>query len=194
MLMPLLIVLAIAAGLLRGGSLANFAFLPLRWVALIIASFGLQLLLFTPFLHRPLLDVAVAPLYILSMLMAAAWVGLNWRLPGMPLIALGLGLNLVAIAANGGHMPVAPESARYAGKLVGDVAAGSVSNNSMRLPPDQVHLWILTDIIALPKAFPLANVFSIGDLLLIVGIMLLCYRTVQNPQQPPNAPASAIDR
>ena len=59
MLMPLLIVLAIIAGLLRGGTLRNFAALPLRWAPLIIASFVLQLLLFTPFLHQPLVVVVV---------------------------------------------------------------------------------------------------------------------------------------
>src|SRR6476469_3914039 len=99
MLMPLLVALAIGVGVLRGGALRNFAGLDLRWIPLVVASFALQLLLFTPFLHRPLIAVAVEPLYILSMGMAAAWVALNWRIPGMPLIALGLLSNLIAIVA-----------------------------------------------------------------------------------------------
>src|SRR5437773_10518732 len=99
MLIPLLIALAIVAGLLRGGSLRNFAALPLRWIPLIIGSFVLQLFLFTPFLHRPLIAVAVEPLYLLSMAMGAVWVVLNWRIPGMPMIALGLFMNFAAIVA-----------------------------------------------------------------------------------------------
>ena len=137
MLMPLLITLAIIVGLLRGGSLRNFAALPLRWVPLIIASFVLQLFLFTPFLHRPLIDVAVEPLYLLSMLMATVWVALNWRIPGMLLIALGLLMNFVAIAANGGHMPVSPESARYAGKIANFAPGSTISNNSVLASPEQ---------------------------------------------------------
>jgi hypothetical protein len=184
MLMPLLIALAIVVGLLRGGSLRNFAALPLRWVPLIIASFVLQLFLFTPFLHRPLIGVAVEPLYLLSMAMATVWVAVNWRIPGMPLIGLGLLMNFVAIAANGGHMPVSPESARYAGKI-GNFAPGSaISNNSVLAAPEQARLWILTDIIPLPKEFPLANVFSIGDVLLVIGIGLLCYRTIRRAPGP----------
>ncbi len=184
MLIPLLIALAIVAGLLRGGSLRNFAALPLRLIPLIIASFVLQLFLFTPFLHRPLIAVAVAPLYLLSMAMAVVWVGLNWRIPGMPLIALGLGMNFAAIAANGGHMPVSLESARYAGKITNFAAGASVANNSLLAPPEQVRLWILTDIIPLPKELPLANVFSIGDVLLVIGIALLCYRTIRHMPYP----------
>ena len=191
MLMPLLILLAIAAGLLRGGSLLHFATLPLRWIPLIVASFALQLFLFTPFLHQPLIAVAVEPLYLLSMAIAAVWVALNWRIPGMPLIGLGLLLNLAAIAANGGHMPVSPESARYAGKLSSLANQPSISNNSLRIAPEQAHLWILTDIIALPKAFPLANVFSIGDVLLALGIALLCHRTVRSSAPLPTSVPSS---
>jgi hypothetical protein len=180
MLMPVLVALAIGVGVLRGGSLRNFAGLDLRWIPLVVASFALQLLLFTPFLHRPLLAVAVEPLYVLSMLMVAAWVALNWRVPGMPLIAVGLLSNLVAIVANGGHMPISPAAARYAGSLA-HFAESNVSNNSLLAPPEQVRLWILTDILPLPQWFPLANVFSVGDVLLAAGLATLCYRTVRQP-------------
>ena len=184
MLMPLLIILAIVVGLLRGGSLRNFATLPLRWIPLIVASFVLQLFLFTPFLQRPLIAVSVAPLYVLSMALGALWVAINWRIPGMPLAALGLFMNFAAIAANGGHMPVSPEHALYAGRIAEYDGGSAIKNNSLLAPPDQVHLWLLTDILPLPKAFPLAHVFSIGDVLLVVGIGLLCYRTVLRAPQP----------
>jgi len=189
MLMPLLVALAIIAGLLRGGSLRNFAALPLRWVPLIIGSFALQLFLFTPFIDQPLIVVPVAPLYVLSMIMAAVWVALNWRIPGMPLITLGLLMNFAAIVANGGYMPVSPDAVRYAGKIAQFADGATVSNNGLLASPDQVRLWIFTDIIALPKALPLAGVFSIGDIVLVVGIGLLCYRTMLRAPEP--APTGA---
>src|SRR5581483_5630106 len=171
MLIPLLIVLAIGAGLLRGGSLRNFAALPLRWIPLIIASFVLQLFLFTPFMHRPLIDVAVEPLYVLSMVMAAVWVALNWHIPGMLLIALGLGSNLIAIVANGGRMPISPAGALYNGEIANFAAGTTVSNNSLLAAPDQVRLWLLTDILPMPKGLPLSGVYSLGDVLLAAGLM-----------------------
>jgi hypothetical protein len=193
MLIPLLIVLAIGAGLLRGGSLRSFAALPLRWIPLVIASFMLQLFLFAPFLHRPLLDVAVEPLYVLSMAMVAVWVALNWRIPGMLLVALGLSTNLAAILANGGRMPVTAENAAIAGKMIYFTGSVTVSNNSQLMAPGDVRLWILTDILPLPKEFPFANVFSIGDILLVLGLMYLCYRTLRRasdaaPATQPTSP------
>lgn len=180
MLIPTLILVSIVVGVLRGGSLRHFADLPLRWIPLIVASFALQLLLFTPFRRQPLISVAVEPLYIVSMLMAIVWVARNWHIPGMPLIALGLLMNAVAIVANGGHMPVSAASAAYAGKIGNFAAGADVSNNSQLADASQVHLWVLTDIIPLPSWFPLANVFSIGDVLLVIGIMFLCYQTVRH--------------
>jgi hypothetical protein len=195
MLIPLLIVLSIGAGLLRGGSLRNFAALPLRWIPLIIASFVLQLFLFTPFLHRPLIDIAVEPLYVLSMLMAAIWVALNWRISGMPLIALGLGSNLAAIVANGGRMPISPENALYTGEIANFSGGSTVANNSLLAAPEQVHLWLLTDIVPLPKGIPFSGVFSIGDVVLVAGIMYLCYRTARSTSASarpplPNSPSA----
>lgn len=188
MLIPLLIVVAIGAALLRGGSLRNFAALSLRWIPLIIGSFVLQLLLFTPFLHRPLIDVTVEPLYVLSMVMAAAWVALNWRIPGMLLIALGVGSNLAAIVANGGRMPISPAGALYNGEIANFASGTTVSNNSLLAAPDQVRLWLLTDILPMPKGLPLSGVYSIGDILLAAGLMFLCYRTargIASSAQPP---------
>ncbi len=83
-------------------------------------------------------------------------------------------------------MPTSPESARIAGKIAGYATQGPpILKNSILGSGDQVRLWLLTDIIAIPKAVPLANVFSIGDVLLAVGIGILCYRTVRR------APAAA---
>src|SRR3712207_3333808 len=117
MLMPIAVALAIGVALLRGGSLANFSRLELRWVGLVLAGLALQLLIFTPFRDAPLVTAMPTQLYLLSMPLLTVWVALNWRVPGMPLMALGLLMNFAAIAANGGYMPVSTTSAAYAGTL-----------------------------------------------------------------------------
>src|SRR5215211_4375604 len=114
MLRLAVIILVIVVALLRGGSLRNFAAIQLRWLPLVIAGFVLQLLIFTPFARAPLIAFATLPIYVLSLALLAIWVAANWRIPGMALIAIGLALNVAVIAANGGHMPVMPESARLA--------------------------------------------------------------------------------
>lgn len=179
MLMLFTVALVVVVALLRGGSLNNFSGLQLRWMPLVAAGLALQLLIFTPFREEAIISVATPQLYLLSMLIVAAWVGLNWRIPGMAIMAAGLLFNTLAIAANGGYMPVAPESARFAGRIENYATEGQpISNNSIATD-EQVRLWILTDILALPKEVPFANVFSLGDVLLTVGAGALCYRTIR---------------
>jgi hypothetical protein len=193
MLRLVIIVLVIVVALLRGGSLRNLAALQLRWLPLVIAGFMLQLLIFTPFARSALVASATVPIYVLSMLLLVIWVAANWRIPGMALIAIGLALNVIAIAANGGHMPVSPESARFAG-TIGNYASEdrSVANNSIATQ-DNVRFWLLTDIIAIPKQVPFANVISIGDVLLTIGVGSLCYRTIRRapaPAEPAPVPSA----
>ena len=186
MLMSFIVTLVSIAALLRGGSLRNFANLPLRWIPLAIGSFVLQLMIFTPFRKTPLIAVATPQLYFLSMAMLTVWVALNWRIPGMALMAAGLLGNFAAIVANGGYMPVSPESAGYAGRIASYATEGlPVANNSL-VTDSQVQLWPLTDILALPNWAPFANVYSIGDILLTIGASLLCYRTIR--QSAPAVP------
>ncbi len=75
----------------------------------------------------------------------------------LPLYA-GLALNALAILANGGRMPVAPEAARAAGIDTFRSVSASAS-----------HLRFLGDVFAIPRELPLANVFSVGDVLIGLG-------------------------
>jgi hypothetical protein len=193
MLRLAIIILVIVVALLRGGSLRNFAAVQLRWLPLVIAGFALQLLIFTPFARSPLVAFATLPIYVLSLALLAIWVAANWRIPGMALIAIGLALNVIAITANGGHMPVSPESARYAGTIGNYTSAGALVANNSIATQDNVRFWLLTDIIAIPKQVPFASVISIGDVLLTIGVGSLCYRTIRRApalDEPAPAPAA----
>jgi len=193
MLRLIIIVLVIVFALLRGGSLLNIAAVQLRWLPLVIAGFVLQLLIFTPFVHSPLVAFATVPIYVLSMFLLVIWVAANWHIPGMALIAFGLALNVIAISVNGGHMPVSPESARFAGTIDNYINDGALVANNSIATQDNVRFWLLTDIIAIPKQVPFANVISIGDVLLTIGVGVLCYRTIRFapvPAQTEPAPAA----
>ena len=70
-------------------------------------------------------------------------------------------MNLAAIAANGGIMPASPSALEAAGKIANPdefTNSGAVANPK---------LAILGDILAWPEPIPLANVFSIGDIVLV---------------------------
>jgi hypothetical protein len=137
----------------------------------------LHLLIFTPFGRSPLVAFATLPIYVLSLALLAIWVAANWRIPGMALIATGLALNVAVIAANGGHMPVLPEGARLAGQYEVLAADDPRTSKHLLMASEQVQLWLLSDIIVIPYGVPGASVLSVGDLVLTVGVAILCYST-----------------
>ena len=83
----------------------------------------------------------------------------------MAVIALGAASNLAAIVANDGYMPADPAALASVVEL-----SPGYSNSVVVADP---ALRPLTDLYALPAAFPFANVFSVGDVLIGIGIALV---------------------
>jgi hypothetical protein len=106
---------------------------------------------------RSLLLVAAYPV-------GAVFLAANWRVPGMALTALGAALNLLAITANGGVMPASPVALATAGLPVDE--PGFQSSTAV----DDPRLAFLGDVFAIPASWPLSNVFSVGDVLIGVGL------------------------
>lgn len=110
MLVIALVAVAVGAGvgLLRGGSLDNWAHVRFRWPWLIVAALVVRIAVgFTP------LGAGEAARYVFLLFLAAlvVWALLQWRnLPGVWLVALGPVLNVIVILANGVHMPVSAVS------------------------------------------------------------------------------------
>jgi Family of unknown function (DUF5317) len=51
-----------------------------------------------------------AALLVAAYPVGSVFLAANWHLPGMPLVALGGALNLLAISVNGGVMPASPSA------------------------------------------------------------------------------------
>ncbi|HXF60439.1 MAG TPA: DUF5317 domain-containing protein [Caldilineaceae bacterium] len=95
----------------------------------------------------------------------------NRRVRGFWLLGLGLLLNLAVIVANGGLMPISPETlitvhGEQAAELTDSRAYGS---KSIVLPADETRLEWLADRFTLPDWTPLQFAFSLGDVFLAVG-------------------------
>ena len=93
----------------------------------------------------------------------------NRRIPWLWLVGGGGLANLVAIGANDGVMPASPVALRAAGRAL---PAGRFLNSAPLAHP---RLSFLGDIFSTPRTWPLANVFSAGDVLLVVGAFLLLH-------------------
>jgi len=186
MILLVAIVLSLTIGLLRGGRLRHIAEIPLRhgWLALV--ALGLQV----GFVSWPRWGGAL-PVGVLvgSYALLVGVIALNWRLPGMPLMGLGLALNLAVMVANGGYMPVSPEALAKVGlgHLAAQGAYGTpiLGAKDILLPREATRLWWLSDVIAVPGPAPLRAVFSVGDVLLAIGVMILLQKAlVPSKSQP----------
>lgn len=162
-LYPMLV--AIPLGFLLGGRLERLGRIDVRWGWLALAGLAVQIVLFSPPVET-MVGAAGPPLYVGSTLAVLAVVLANLRIPGFALIAAGAGLNLVAILANGGCMPADPAALAAVGEPV--TQDPTVYSNSC--VPDAPLLAPLTDVLAMPPWMPLANVFSIGDVVIGAGV------------------------
>jgi Family of unknown function (DUF5317) len=157
---------AVVLGLLLGGSLRSLSELRLRGVGLLYAAVALQVVAFPfPFLPWRTPETAGKVLWLASYALVLAATILNRRVTGVPVVALGMASNLVAVIANRGLMPVLPGSLRAAGHDY------HVSNNS--IADARPHLAALVDRWAAPDWVPLANVYSVGDVVIAAGAALL---------------------
>ena len=161
-------VIAILSVPLTGRSLSPLAHIHIRRSWVVWASMLLQL----PITLIPDFPAALGQgVHILSFALAGIFVWSNRHLPGELVIAAGGLLNLIAIAANGGTMPASAWAWRVAGFAPPTDSFGNSSViASARLP------W-LGDVLAVPAGWPFSNVFSFGDLVIIIGLTYLVHRT-----------------
>ena len=160
------VVLAVAVGLCLGGRLSRLATLELRAIALLYGAIGLQLAAFPAGVFPwAMNDVVARVLWMASYALLAAAAVMNRHIRGVTGVAAGIALNLTAIVANGGHMPARVQALAEAGQ------AYRVHNNSISLADP--HLATLVDRWAAPDWLPFANVFSVGDIAIAVGIFVV---------------------
>jgi hypothetical protein len=174
LVLPLL-VLSIA-GALWARSLDGLQRVHVHWWPLAIGSIAVQVVLFNPAVDRqPFALTWGAWIYVLSLVGMLAVLIRNGLLArptrlAWGLAALGVAANLFVILANDGYMPQSPD-ARMAARGVPLVAEGAPPQLHNVAPSGpQTRFAVLGDVIAEPDWLPTANVVSVGDLLLSIGM------------------------
>jgi len=179
MILALAVAVGLAASLAHHGGRAfrRIAAIPLRSAWLALLAFALQ---------WPLLQAPVGPvqrvgvqqaLFLLSHLLLLGFVWRNRRLPGIQIVGLGVMGNLLVIAANGGFMPITPETLVQInpGSTLAQWPVGAHYGHSkdIILLWTEIRLGALSDILVIPPPFPRPTAFSLGDLLIASGIVVL---------------------
>ncbi len=169
------IALGLVVGLAIGGRLSALESMQIRWAPLAIGALLVQVALFSPFVAERI-GAAGPPIYVQSTAAVVAVALRNGGRIGLAIVALGGLLNLVAIIANGGFMPADPGALAALGRAI-DTA--SYTNSSTG--GSGVVLWPLTDVFAMPRGLPGANVFSVGDVLIAVGVFAWIVDAMRRP-------------
>jgi Family of unknown function (DUF5317) len=168
---------AVGAALLAcaaGGSLTGLA-RPIRWWPLGLLAIGVELALVklpgagAPWLHW-VWAAALSATFLLVLRNLWAERGLAWSLA-----ALGIGLNLLVIFANGGYMPVSRAGLEQTGQPA-ELAEGAFRREV--LIDDSTRLPFLADIFVDPSWFPQPVVTSVGDHLLTAGLAVWAFTSV----------------
>jgi len=173
--LAIFVALGIVLVVVAGADLRRLRDVRLRHGWLIAAAFALQLSVFAvPWTSHALAHRTVT-VHVVSYGLLLAFAAANLREPGFAVAALGLASNTLVIFLNHGRMPVALSVWRRTGKVAADITQTGHYNNNV-LASAHTHLAFLGDVLPLPAAVPLANAFSVGDLLLLIGAIVFVYR------------------
>lgn len=159
------LLIGLVSAIVRGGKIAGLADLPFKYPWALVAALLLRIGAIElagrgiPFFIE---YGALMQLIAFILLSAALW--LNY--PILRVTAAGVTLNLVVIAANGGAMPISRPALAAAGlegmePVVSHIFIGAGT-----------PLWFLGDVIPLVPPYPFTKVISIGDIVLLVGVII----------------------
>lgn len=167
MTLALPFLLMIATVPLAGGKLRRLEDVRLHWVWLAAFAFALQVLIVVVAPEGDTVLQRVAHLWTYGLVGACVISNLDLRYVWV--VGVGGLFNFVAIAANGGVMPASASALRTAGL---GVTSGEFTNSDV---VENATVPFLGDVFAIPDGWPGANVFSIGDLVIVVGAFLVLH-------------------
>ncbi len=175
--MGVLALLVLLAVPLTGGRLSRLASVSFRLPGLLPLALGLQVLVINVIPTAP--AAFVVPVHLATYLLATVFVWANRRIPGLALVALGGAMNGITIAVNGGTLPASAEALRRAGL---EPDPDRFTNSGVLAQP---RLGWLGDVYAIPDGVPLANVFSLGDVVILIGLVFAVHRLTRSPRTVP---------
>ena len=165
----------------------------LRWWQLAAVALAAQLLLVQGRLATPPDEWRLGVLWATHVVLAAV-LAVNLMMPGMRWLLTGMLLNILVMGANGGFMPVSPETLVRGGRaqVLDHTALGEPTrgNKDVLLREEETRFALLSDRLVIPGQ---RGSFSAGDVLIAAGIVVTLYRSVEPMRisRTPRTPSSA---
>jgi uncharacterized protein DUF5317 len=152
-------------GLLLGGTLRQLGQLRIRVLWLAYLAIALQVAAFpSGVLPWSMPGGVASALWLASYGTLGTFIVVNREVAGLAVVGVGQACNVVAIVANGGLMPVTRGALRDAGLEY------RLRNNSISAV--HPHLSWFVDRWAVPTWLPFGNVYSVGDVIIGIGVLL----------------------
>lgn len=167
------VLLSVLVGLLRRGRLSSLADFPFRQLPLVLIAFALQAGLGLAASRDVPLGFAGPAVHVATyaLLLQVIWANRDTR--GFLTTGVGFALNLAAIVVNGGRMPVSEAALVQAGLFDLAAALRAEASYTHTLITGTTRLAWAADVFALPPPFPRPTVFSLGDVVIVLGLFTI---------------------
>lgn len=164
---------SVVVGKLRGGSFSNMKEANLeKWYFFVSGFFVEFTAVYMAEKGFGFFRDNILLIHFLSYMLLFIGLYFNRSAPGFKVVSAGIFLNFLVIMANGGQMPVSGEAMVGIGLVDNMIAIRDGHVITHTLMNSETVLRYLADIFVLPKPYPRPKIFSIGDVLMALGIFL----------------------
>lgn len=165
------IILSFIVGLIRKGNLKGLSTLRLKWGWVFPVLLLTQIIVFLLQNKIEFIGVLSNYIFIVIYIVGLIFLWVNRYHRGFNLIMIGVFLNFIVIAINGGRMPVSLEAATVLDPMYAEALKQSLYGKHTAIV-ESTRLAFLGDIIPLSAPYPKEQVISIGDVIMNVGAFI----------------------
>jgi hypothetical protein len=163
------IIIALIIGLLRGGRFKGLAEMKISYAwafpLLLLSQFTVYFMQNNVSFIGSISNIVFMAVYVIGLYLLWA----NRHHPGFIIILIGVFLNFIVMAVNGGRMPVSLEASAILDPQFAQALKSELYGKHAAIT-EATKLAFLGDIIPLSAPYPREQVISIGDVIMNIGV------------------------
>jgi hypothetical protein len=170
MLVLAILGVALVSSVLTGGRLGYARNWQLKGLWIALGAFAVQTALFTQWGTGFVGEALVPVVYVVTLSALVAFLVTNRRVLGVPILLVGLMLNMLVVSVNDGRMPASVAALAGAGRVEeADLLRLRGAAANCVLMSDSTRLNILGDNIVIRLGGSIGSAYSVGDLVALAG-------------------------
>ncbi|WBL14557.1 DUF5317 domain-containing protein [Sutcliffiella sp. NC1] len=186
------ILVGIIVALLRGGNFSKFAELKFKYALIFPILLIVQITIFAIQNKFELVGNYSNITFMLIYVIGIYLLWLNREHRGFNLILVGVVLNFIVMAVNGGRMPVSIEASQMLDPYFVEALTNSLYGKHEAIT-EATRLAFLGDIIPLQAPYPKEQVISIGDVIMNIGVFIFIQYVMVESRKNANKVSSSTN-